>query len=56
MAPVNHGYRKEDEMKTFLNNKIQNENNSYHNHVTLSPREYCLAKKSWIENFKECFS
>ena len=41
---------------TFLNNKIQNENNSYHNHVTLSPREYCLVKKSWIENFKECFS
>ena len=22
MAPVNHGYRKEDEMKTFLNNKV----------------------------------
>ena len=22
MSPVNHGYRKEDEMKTFLNNKV----------------------------------
>ena len=41
---------------TFLNNKVQNENNSYHNHVILSSREYCLVKKSWIENFKECFS
>ena len=40
---------------TFLNNKIQNENNSYHKDITLSPHEYCLVKKSWIEKFKENF-
>ena len=40
---------------TFLNNKVKNENNNYHKEVTLSPREYCLVNKSWIEKFKEYF-
>ena len=40
---------------TFLNNKVKNESNNYHNGVTLSPHEYCLVNKSWIEKFKEYF-
>jgi len=40
---------------TFLNNKVKNENNNYHKEVTLSPREYCLVNKGWIEKFKEYF-